>query len=81
MGKKIPNKVKIEVIREWLNGLSRANIATNNQIAQGSVSNIIQSGKNSNSRYRPTKRGSNRIKKGRLGPDYICSFYKAKENA
>ncbi len=41
MGKKIPQKVKIDVITEWLNGLSRDDIATNNHISQGSVSNII----------------------------------------
>ncbi len=42
MGKKIPQKVKIVVISEWLDGLSRDDIATNNSISQGSVSNIIE---------------------------------------
>ena len=42
MSKKIPNKIKIKVIREWLNALSRDQIATNNQISEGSVSNIIR---------------------------------------
>jgi prefoldin subunit 5 len=42
MSKKIPDKIKIKVIRNWLNALSRTQIATNNQIAEGSVSNIIR---------------------------------------
>ncbi len=46
MGGRIPSLIKIEVIRKWLNGVSRDNIAINNNIAAGSVSNIIQEFKN-----------------------------------
>ena len=41
MGKIIPAKIKRDVINDWLNGLSRDDIATKNHIARGSVSNII----------------------------------------
>jgi|RhiMethySRZTD1v2_1073278.scaffolds.fasta_scaffold1449797_1 transcriptional regulator with XRE-family HTH domain len=41
MAKKIPPIIKSEVLRDWLNGLSRDNIAIKNKISRGSVSNII----------------------------------------
>lgn len=39
---KIPKTIKDEVIRQWLTGKTRDQIARNNEIAFGSVSNIIQ---------------------------------------
>ena len=42
MGKRIPPQLKIKVLREWLRGISRDAIASNNQIGYGSVSNIIE---------------------------------------
>ncbi|HKO65188.1 MAG TPA: hypothetical protein VJU13_08290 [Candidatus Nitrosocosmicus sp.] len=41
MANEIPKKIKIEVINDWLSGLSRDNIATKNKISRGSVSSII----------------------------------------
>ena len=41
MARRIPLLIKIEVLKQWLNGGSRDNIAKNNDIAFGSVSNII----------------------------------------
>ena len=41
MGKKIPHKIKKDVITDWLNGLSRDKVAFKNHISRGSVSNII----------------------------------------
>ncbi len=46
MGARIPQLVKIKVLNRWLNGMSRENIAINNEISEGSVSNIIQDFKN-----------------------------------
>ena len=40
MPNEIPPKIKREVITDWLNAISRDDIATKNQIARGSVSNI-----------------------------------------
>jgi hypothetical protein len=42
MGQKIPPQLKIKVLREWLRGISRDAIASNNQIGYGSVSKIIE---------------------------------------
>ena len=46
MGSRIPPLIKTAVITKWVNGMSRDNIAINNQIASGSVSSIIQEFKN-----------------------------------
>lgn len=46
MGSRIPHLLKIKVLNQWLNGMSRDNIAINNKISAGSVSNIIQDFKN-----------------------------------
>ncbi|TVP39370.1 hypothetical protein [Candidatus Nitrosocosmicus arcticus] len=45
-GRKNSIRTKIPVLREWLGGVSRDNIAINNKIAKGFVSNIIQEFKN-----------------------------------
>ncbi|MDQ6723242.1 MAG: hypothetical protein M3Z01_03130 [Thermoproteota archaeon] len=42
MGGQTPHSVKIKVIREWIQGISRDKIASCNQIATGNVTNIIQ---------------------------------------
>ena len=42
MGARIPYSLKIKVLNYWLDGMSRDNIAINEQIASGSVSRIIQ---------------------------------------
>jgi hypothetical protein len=46
MGARIPHLLKIKVLNQWLNGMSRDDIAINNKISGGSVSNIIQDFKN-----------------------------------
>jgi hypothetical protein len=46
MGGKIPPLIKTAVIMKWLTGMSRDNIAINNQLSSGSVSCIIQEFKN-----------------------------------
>jgi hypothetical protein len=48
MGARIPQLVKIKVLNQWLNGISRDDIAINNKISGGAVSNIIQDFKNEN---------------------------------
>ena len=42
MSRRIPHSIKVEVLKQWLKGVSRDKIATNNDIAFGSVSNIIK---------------------------------------
>ncbi len=42
MSRRIPHSIKIEVLKQWLKAVSRDKIAKNNDIAFGSVSNIIQ---------------------------------------
>jgi len=41
MGRKIPEPIRIEIIRQWLQGKSRDLIATENNIGTGTVSEII----------------------------------------
>ena len=42
MGSKIPKPIKLEVIRKWLEGKSRNNIAKEVGIGAGTVSGIIE---------------------------------------
>jgi hypothetical protein len=42
MGGKIPREIKEKVIREWLRGTRRETIAENNDLAVGSISNIVK---------------------------------------
>jgi hypothetical protein len=42
MGRKIPQPIKLEVIRRWLRGYSRDDIAKDLGIGTGTVSGIIQ---------------------------------------
>lgn len=42
MGKKAPHSIKLQVLNDWLSGKSRDDIATNNSISNGSVTNIIK---------------------------------------
>ncbi|HYF99459.1 MAG TPA: hypothetical protein VD815_05165 [Candidatus Saccharimonadales bacterium] len=41
MGGNIPKRIKLSVLNDWLSGKSRDNIALNNGISTGKVSNII----------------------------------------
>jgi soluble cytochrome b562 len=45
MGAPIPQTIKIRVLRDWVSGLPRSKIASENNIGQGSVTNIIQQAK------------------------------------
>ena len=45
MGGIIPRNIKIKVIRQWLNGLTREEITKKNDIGAGTVSGIIQEAK------------------------------------
>lgn len=42
MGGKIPRAIKEKVIREWLQGIRRETIAKNNDLAAGSITNIVK---------------------------------------
>ena len=42
MGGKIPREIKERVIREWLQGIKREKIAENNDLAAGSITNIVK---------------------------------------
>jgi regulator of replication initiation timing len=41
LGARIPSTIRKEVIRDWLNGLTREEIANKNQIGAGTVSSIV----------------------------------------
>jgi transposase len=45
MGAKIPSPIKAEIIRKWLQGISRDQIANEAQIGTGTVSGIINEGR------------------------------------
>jgi hypothetical protein len=47
MGNRIPHQIKIKVLREWLQGISRDKIALDNNIGEGSVTGITHQAKNS----------------------------------
>jgi hypothetical protein len=42
MGAKIPSPIKVEVIKKWLQGKSRDQVASESHIGAGTVSNIIK---------------------------------------
>lgn len=42
MGGKIPESIRRQVLRQWLEGLTRLQIARDNQIGTGTVSEIIK---------------------------------------
>jgi hypothetical protein len=46
MGIKTPHAVKARVLKEWIQGISRDQIASNNEIGAGTVTSIIQQTKN-----------------------------------
>lgn len=46
MGTKIPKLIKIEVIRKWLQGKSRDQIANEVQVGAGTVSGILKEYRN-----------------------------------
>ena len=48
MGERIPHSLKKTVIKEWLQGISRDTISSNNGIGGGTVSRIIQEAKTMN---------------------------------
>ena len=51
MGIKTPHAVKARVIKEWIQGISRDQIASNNEIGAGTVTSIIQQTKNNHPYY------------------------------
>ena len=42
MVRRIPQSIKVKVLKQWLKGVSRDKIALNNDIAFSSVSNVIK---------------------------------------
>ncbi len=42
MSRRIPHSIKVEVLKQWIKAVSRDKIAENNDIAFGSVSNVIK---------------------------------------
>lgn len=51
MGIKTPHAVKARVLKEWIQGISRDQIASNNEIGAGTVTSIIQQTKNNHPYY------------------------------
>jgi hypothetical protein len=52
MGRRIPEPIRRKVLREWLEGLPRQQIAKDNQIGEGTVSEIIKTIKEKDSEAR-----------------------------
>jgi hypothetical protein len=52
MGRRIPEPIRRKVLREWLEGLPRKQIAKDNQIGTGTVSEIINAIKEKDSEVR-----------------------------
>ena len=51
MGIRTPHAVKARVLKEWIQGISRDQIASNNEIGAGTVTSIIQQTKNNHPYY------------------------------
>ena len=71
MSNPIPHKIKVQVLYQWIQGISRDKIAENNDIGRGTVSNIIEQFKTNVPDIDLMRQTSLQIKKENIG---IFSF-------
>ena len=82
MGARIPQLLKLKVLKYWLNGMSRDNIAINEHIGTGSVSRIIQEfDSNETPDIDLLREVAVRLRRQNYDLTQFASYYEIEENA
>jgi len=81
MGIRTPHAVKARVLKEWIQGISRDQIAANNEIGAGTVTSIIQQTKNNHPYYDIDliRELALKLKKENLDLNYFASAVRLKK--
>jgi hypothetical protein len=81
MGIKTPHSVKVRVIKEWIRGISRDQIASNNEIGAGTVTSILQQTKSNYPHYDMDlmRELALKLKKENLDLNYFTSAVRLKK--
>ena len=79
MGSATPHSIKVKVIKEWIQGLSRDKIGQNNGIGVGTVTNIIQHAKTNILDIDLIRALALKIKKEKLEINYFASAVRLKK--
>jgi hypothetical protein len=79
MGSATPHSIKVKVIKEWIQGLSRDKIGQNNGIGAGTVTSIIQQAKTNITDIDLMRELALEIKKENLDLNYFASAIRSKK--
>jgi hypothetical protein len=81
MGIQTPQSIKVKVIKEWIQGISRDKIALDNDIGAGTVTSIIQQAKSNYPHYDIDlmRELALKIKKENLDLNYFASSFRIKK--
>jgi hypothetical protein len=79
MGSATPHSIKVKVIKEWIQGLSRDKIGQNNGIGAGTVTSIIQQAKTNITDIDLMRELALEIKKEDLDLNYFASAIRSKK--
>ncbi len=79
MGPPAPYSIKVKVIKEWIQGLSRDKIAQNNGIGAGTVTSIIQQARNNMADIDLMRALALKIKKENREMNYFASTVRLKK--
>ena len=79
MGSATPYSIKVKVIKEWIQGLSRDKIGQNNGIGAGTVTSIIQQAKTNIADIDLLRGLALKIKKENLDLNYFASTVRLKK--
>ena len=79
MGSATPHSIKINVIKEWFQGLARDKIAQNNGIGAGTVTSIIQQARDNIADIDLLRGLALKIKKENLDLNYFASTVRLKK--
>ena len=79
MGRQIPHQIKTKVLREWLEGIPRDTIASDNTISNGSVTSIIQFAKGNNPDIDLFREIALKLKKENIDLNYFASAFRLKK--
>jgi hypothetical protein len=80
MGSATLHSIKVKVIKEWIQGLSRDKIGQNNGIGAGTVTSIIQQAKTNIADIDLMRALALEIKKENLEINYFASTVKIKKS-
>src|SRR5437868_1478974 len=79
MGSKIPKPIKLEVIRKWLEGKSRNNIAKEVGIGAGTVSGIIQEFRQNDPEFDLLREAAVKLKNQGINIESFASLVRLRE--